>query len=168
MAIISGNSCSVVTIFPMGVNCVTVPTSTTTSNDGSMTLIITGGTAPYSYLWSNGAITEDIGNLSAGNYSVVITDFNGCLLNSSFTITEPNTPISAAVTISNVSCFGGNNGSIDLTISGGVSPYSLSWSNGATTEDLNGLSANTYSVVIQDFTIGETQEVKETKIRFSQ
>jgi hypothetical protein len=53
MAIISGNSCSVVTIFPMGVNCVTVPTSTTTSNDGSMTLIITGGTAPYTIFWSN-------------------------------------------------------------------------------------------------------------------
>ena len=120
-------------------------------SNGGINISPTGGTAPYTYLWSNGAITEDIGNLSAGNYSVVITDFNGCILNSSFTITEPNTPISAAASISNVSCFGGNNGSIDLTISGGVSPYSFSWSNGATSEDLNGLSANTYSVEIQDF-----------------
>ena len=140
--------------------------------NGGINISVTGGTAPYSYLWSNGAITEDIGNLSAGNYSVVITDFNGCILNSSFTITEPNTPISATATISNVSCFGGNNGSIDLTISGGVSPYSFSWSNGATTEDLNGLSANTYSVVIQDFngcnsTVNNTIEQPANGIQIS-
>jgi hypothetical protein len=78
MAIISGNSCSVVTIFPMGVNCVTVPTSTTTSNDGSMTLIITGGTAPYTIFWSNGAQnTTFLSGVTSGIYSATVIDYYG-------------------------------------------------------------------------------------------
>lgn len=78
MAIISGNSCSVVTIFPMGVNCVTVPTSSTSANDGSMSLVITGGTAPYTIYWSNGAQnTTSLTGVTAGVYSATVIDYYG-------------------------------------------------------------------------------------------
>jgi len=78
MAIISGNSCSVVTIFPMGVNCLTVPASSTSANDGSMSLVITGGTAPYTIMWSNGAQnTTSLTGVTAGVYSATVIDYYG-------------------------------------------------------------------------------------------
>jgi hypothetical protein len=78
MAELSGNSCSVVTIFPMGVDCVTVPASSTYANDGSMSLIITGGTSPYTILWSNGAQnTTSLTGVTAGFYSATVIDYYG-------------------------------------------------------------------------------------------
>ncbi|RFC55532.1 leucine-rich repeat protein [Brumimicrobium aurantiacum] len=117
--------------------------------DGSVSLNVTGGTAPYTYLWSNNATTEDITNLTAGNYYVTITDNNGCTSTESATITEPSA-LSAASVETNVLCNGGNNGEIDLTVTGGVAPYTYLWSNNATTEDITGLTAGNYSVTITD------------------
>ena len=119
-------------------------------SNGSINLTISGGTQPYSFLWSNGSTNEDIGGLTAGNYSVVISDSKNCSFTTDFTITEPTNPISASVVTTNVNCFGGNNGEINLSVSGGVPPYTYSWSNGSTTEDINTLIANQYTVVIQD------------------
>ena len=118
--------------------------------NGGINLTVTGGTAPYVYTWTNGSTTEDIGNLAAANYSVLITDANGCTTNFSATITEPVSPITASSIQTAVSCFGGNNGSIDLSVFGGVAPYTYSWNNGATTQDLSSITAGNYSVVIQD------------------
>lgn len=118
--------------------------------NGGINLTVSGGTSPYSYLWSNGSINEDIGNLAAGNYSVVITDANGCTTNFNATITEPASPITASIVSTAVSCFGGNNGSVDLSVIGGVAPYTYSWNNGLTTQDLTNQPAGNYSVVIQD------------------
>ena len=118
--------------------------------NGGINLTVTGGTAPYSYTWSDGSTNEDIGNLAAGNYSVLVTDANGCTANFNATITEPTSPITAGVTQISVSCFGGNNGSIDLSVSGGVSPYSYSWNNGSVAQDLANVPSGNYSVVIQD------------------
>ena len=118
--------------------------------NGGINLTVTGGTAPYVYTWTNGSTTEDIGNLAAANYSVLITDANGCTTNFSATITEPASPITASSIQTAVSCFGGNNGSIDLSVFGGVAPYTYSWNNGATTQDLSSITAGNYSVVIQD------------------
>jgi gliding motility-associated-like protein len=95
---------------------------------GSIDLTITVGTAPYVYSWNTipTQTTEDISNLQAGVYTANISDENGCITTSSITITEP--PILTAVIDSqtNVSCFGGNNGSVNITSSGGVGPYSIS------------------------------------------
>lgn len=118
--------------------------------NGGINLTVSGGTAPYSYTWSNGSSNEDIGNLAAGNYSVLVTDANGCTANFNATITEPTSPITAGFTQTPVSCFGGNNGSIDLSVSGGVSPYSYSWNNGSIFQDLTNVSSGNYTVVIQD------------------
>ena len=118
--------------------------------NGGINLTVSGGTSPYNFAWSNGANSEDIGSLSAGNYSVLITDANGCTTNFNATITEPSSPITASSTQNSVSCFGGNNGSIDLSVSGGVAPYVYNWNNGTNSQDLSNVAAGNYSVVIQD------------------
>jgi gliding motility-associated-like protein len=121
------------------------------ANDGAINAVVSGGpTMPYTYLWSNGATTEDISGLTAGDYTLTITDGNGCSLSNTFTVTEPNA-ITATSNITNVSCLGASDGAIDITISGGSAPYkSTVWSNGATTEDVSGLTAGSYSVLITD------------------
>jgi len=117
-------------------------------NDGSIDLT-TQGNSPYSYSWSNNSTTEDLTNLSSGNYNVTVSDNFGCQSSTSVTITQP-TQISTSTTQQNAGCFGSSNGSIDLTVNGGTPNYTYSWSNGSTTQDITGLSAGTYSVTITD------------------
>jgi len=118
-------------------------------SNGAVNLTVTGGTDPYTYQWSNSSISEDINNLSAGLYKVTISDANGCTKKDSITISEP-TVLSLSITGIDITCNGGSDGSVDLTVSGGTSSYSYSWSNGATTEDISDLSANTYTVTVTD------------------
>jgi gliding motility-associated-like protein len=134
-------------------SAITVVTNTSctgTGDDGAVDLTVTGGTAPYTYLWSNGAITEDISGLVTGNYTVTITDANGCTAIASGDVISSASSISVLTTVTNVSCFGGNNGAVDLTVTGGTAPYSFLWSNGAVSEDISGLTPGNYSVVIND------------------
>jgi len=119
-------------------------------NDGSIDITVSGGSSPYSYSWSNGATTEDISNLSIGSYAVTVTDSNNCTTTLSVNISQPLAPLSLGTVINNVSCFGGNNGEIDLIVSGGTSPFSFVWSTASTTEDLVGLSSGVYSVNVTD------------------
>ena len=120
-------------------------------SNGSVSLIPLGGTAPYSYLWSTGGqTTSSVTGLVAGIYSVTITDAKGCLLTSTYTITQPPALV-IAFTQTNVSCFGGNNGLLNSTITGGTTPYTYSWSPvGATTQNISGLTAGTYSLTVKD------------------
>ena len=117
---------------------------------GAINLTASGGTAPYTFNWDTGATTEDIGNLSAGDYSVVIHDSLGCSYTFTDTVKQANSLISLSATQTNVSCFAGSNGAIDLTVSGGQAPYSFNWSNGTTTEDASQLIAGNYAVIVQD------------------
>ncbi|WP_283639602.1 glycine-rich protein [Mesonia mobilis] len=118
-------------------------------NNGTIDLTVTGGTTPYTYAWSNTATTENLSGLEAGTYDVTVTDANGCTSTSSVAVTEP-TVLSVNSVATNVSCNGGNNGAIDLTVTGGIAPYTFAWSNTATTEDLSGLEAGTYDVTVTD------------------
>ncbi|MBK9353831.1 MAG: SprB repeat-containing protein [Bacteroidetes bacterium] len=118
------------------------------NSNGSINLIVTGGTAPFNYLWSNGATTEDINGLSAGTYTVTVVDANNCSVSTSVTIINLLGPSLSSTTV-DASC-GNNNGSIDLSVSGGTPGYSYSWSNGATTQDINGLAAGSYTVSVTD------------------
>ncbi len=117
--------------------------------NGSIDVSVIGGSSSYSYLWSNGAATQDVVSLVAQNYIVTVTDNNACSSTSTIAITQPSAII-ASHTHTDVSCSGVNNGSIDLSVTGGSSPYTYSWSNGAVTQDLNSLVANTYRVTITD------------------
>ncbi len=117
--------------------------------NGSVALGVSGGTAPYTYAWSNGATTQNISNLATGSYSVVVTDANGCSSNASVNIAQP-TSISLSEITTNPTCFDSNDGTINLTVSGGTSPYTYSWSNGAVSKNQTGLVAGTYTVVVTD------------------
>ena len=123
--------------------------STCLGNDGSVDVSVSGGSNPINYAWNNGQTTQDLNNITAGNYSVIATDVNGCQDTISTSITQPSPP-TIIFSKSNVSCFGFNDGSIDVTVFGGQSPYSYSWSNGATSEDLNNLSAGFYYLTVTD------------------
>lgn len=119
------------------------------SLDGTIELTVSGGTYPYSYTWSNGSAVEDLIYLTDGTYSVTVTDANGCTVSGSTVIDRPD-PISVSSVNTNITCFGGSNGAIDASVSGGISPYTYSWSNGATTQDISGLSADSYILTVTD------------------
>ncbi len=118
-------------------------------SNGAVNAFVSGGTPPYTYNWNNGALTEDLMNIGTGNYTITVTDVNNCTTSNSATITAPSDLVQSA-SIINVNCVGGSNGAIDVTTTGGVTPYSFSWSTGQITEDIQGLSAGTYTLTITD------------------
>jgi len=118
-------------------------------NTGAISITPAGGTSPYTYSWSNGAITQNISNVAAGNYTVTVTDSKNCTANFSYTITQPPA-IAATSSITNVICNGGSTGAITITPSGGTSPYTYLWSNGSVTQNISNVAAGNYSVTITD------------------
>lgn len=119
-------------------------------SNGAINLTPAGGTTPYTFNWGGGITTEDRTGLAAGTYNVTITDANGCTATASATITQPASALSGSTVITNVSCNAGTNGAINLTATGGTSPYTFNWGGGITTEDRTSLSAGTYSATITD------------------
>lgn len=110
--------------------------------DGSISISnISGGTPPYS--------TTVPTNLCMGNHTIYITDSNGCIETNSYFVNEPDS-ISYSSTISNVSCFNGNNGAISVVPLGGTYPYNINWATGDTLFSLNGLSTGYYDFMISD------------------
>ncbi len=120
-----------------------------TTSDGSASVTVTGGTVPYTYFWSNGETTPAINNLPAGNYTVTLTDGNGCIETASV-IVEATCTLMAAISDTQAASCTGNDGTITLTISGVKNDLSIQWSNGATTETLTGLAPGFYGVTITD------------------
>ena len=106
-------------------------------NDGEATASAAGGTTTYSYSWSNAATSANITGLTAGTYSVTVTDANGCTDSTSVTITEPTLLVAAASVDDNVSCNGGNDGEATASAMGGTTAYTYAWSNAATTANRN-------------------------------
>ena len=130
-------------------------TSCFNGNDGTATINMMGGTAPYSFQWSNGQTTQTATGLSAGSYSCSVIDFNGCVFTGnpvSVSVSQPNSPVNPSLftSITNVGCYGDSTGTISLTTSGGTSPYFYSWEIGDTSSSVSGLSAGTYSVLVTD------------------
>lgn len=126
--------------------------------DGEVDLSITGGTAPFDIQWSDGigfnATSEDISGVGPGSYSVSVTDANGCVQNATVMLNAPDALDLAAdlsvINGNNVSCEGASDGSINLTVIGGVGPFQYNWSNGGVSEDLDEIGAGTYSVIVTD------------------
>ncbi len=119
--------------------------------DGCIDLTVNGGTQPYSFQWSTGATSEDIANLPAGSFVVVVSDAGNQEASDTFIITqpEPNSIVIDFLTV-HPSATGFTDGTIDITVSGGCPPYAYLWSTGSTDEDITGAGAGGYSVTVTD------------------
>lgn len=116
---------------------------------GTADVIGSGGTPVYTYSWDDylGQTTSTAANLPAGSYTVTVTDDNGCVKVDMVTLLDgPQIMISGVTTDDN----GTGNGTIDITVTGGVAPYTYSWDNSETTEDLTGLTDGFYTVTVTD------------------
>jgi gliding motility-associated-like protein len=120
------------------------------NSTGTIDLTTIGGTSPYAFNWGSGVTTEDRNNLLAGTYTVTITDANSCTLTKSATVTQAPVLTAVIAPTTNVSCFGGSNGSMTLTASGGTPFYSYNWGGGITTQNRTNLTAGTYQVIVTD------------------
>ncbi len=120
------------------------------NNTGTATVRATNGTAPYTYLWSNGATAATATDLEAGDYTVTVTDANGCTDFASATLTEPTALTATGTVDANAGCYGSAEGAATAAVSGGLAPYSYAWSNGATTSGMTGLIAGTYALTATD------------------
>ncbi|MCC7303614.1 MAG: gliding motility-associated C-terminal domain-containing protein [Bacteroidia bacterium] len=121
-------------------------------NNGSASVTVTGGTPAYTYLWSpSGGNTANATGLTAGNYTVTVTDANGCVTSTTITISQPPQLTLTAANTGNVNCFGGNNGSASSTPSGGTPGYTYAWTpSGGNGQNATGLTAGTYTVTVTD------------------
>ncbi|PCH97857.1 MAG: hypothetical protein COB85_02365, partial [Bacteroidetes bacterium] len=143
---------TVVIVEPVsGISSVLVPTDITCfgGSDGVATVFSSGGTTPHSYLWSNGDNISDADSLIAGMLYLTITDSNGCVKLDSTLINEP-LALSNTMIKTDANCNGGSDGTATVTVSGGTSPYTYSWSNGDIAATADSLSQGTYTVTILD------------------
>ncbi len=136
-------------------------------NNGAVDLVPSGGTAPYTFMWSNNQTTEDISSLAAGLYNVTVTDDNGCQQFCSHTVNQATDPLEideTQSTVTDAACAGINSGSINVVVTGGCTPYIYAWSNGMSTQNIAALNAGDYILTVTDdcgdtdqatFTVGE-------------
>lgn len=137
-----------ITVTGLNVNVSTSDPNCGTSN-GSATASVTGGSAPYTYAWSSGASTSFDTGLSAGSYSLTVTDATGCSSLTNFIIGPGIPPANINFTITNVDCYGAATGSIDATVTGGGGgAASYLWSNGSTTNVISGLTSGMYILTV--------------------
>ncbi|MEW6470233.1 MAG: T9SS type A sorting domain-containing protein [Bacteroidota bacterium] len=120
-------------------------------SNGSATVSVSGGTAPYTYSWApSGGTNATASGLSAGTYTCTVTDAGSCTITQTLTITQPPA-LSATLTQTNVSCNGGSNGSATVTPAGGTPAYAYNWApSGGTAATASGLAAGTYTCTVTD------------------
>ncbi len=128
------------------------PISCNGESDAAITVIISGGSNPYSFIWNNSGTTATIENLNSGNYSVSVTDSRNCTANANFNIIQPNV-LNLDYQIHEIMCYGFRDGSLLLSAAGGSTPYSFGLSQG-TTEFAgnvhNSLSPGIYTIFVED------------------
>jgi gliding motility-associated-like protein len=127
--------------------------------DGSITVTVVGGLAPYTYEWSTGAIetsgatSNTLSGLSGGDYEVTVTDSDGCTYVSDGNVFEPSVVLFDVDTLFDPTCVGIDDGYIRVTTDGGIAPYTYTWNGfpGVTDNFLGGLPSGTYTIVATDF-----------------
>lgn len=134
---------------PLTLNITSTNVSCFNGANGTANATVTGGVIPYSYNWSSGSTAQNAANLSAGNYTLTVTDDNGCTINGNVTITQP-TQLVASVTPSDVTCFGLNNGSATSLVSGGTPTYSYNWNPG-NASTVSSLAPGNHTLAVTDF-----------------
>lgn len=112
--------------------------------------VLGGGTSPFSYLWSNGSTTSSVSGLGFGQYGVTLTDANGCTASNNISVSESNGAALSVISTTSVTCFGASSGAVNINVTGATPPYTYAWSNNATTQDISGLMAGSYSVMVTD------------------
>ena len=122
---------------------------------GAISLAVSGGTpgsSPlYTFAWNDGNTSQNRTGLAAGTYSVIVTDANNCTkTQSGIVVGQPSAVLGLSATTVNVACYGNSTGSINLTASGGTTPYGYNWGGGITSEDRTTLAAGTYAVTVTD------------------
>jgi len=158
-------SCSI-TLNTCGVSAsaTTTPVTCFGGSNGTASLSATGGWPPYTYLWNNGQTTSSITGLSAGSYSLTVTDAISCTFTASVTVSQPSALSMAACTHTNVTCNGAGNGTASAgAISNNVGTVHYIWSNGQTTPTATNLSAGTYTLTVTDncFSVTCSQTVSQ-------
>ena len=138
------NQPSAIAITPTVTNATCFGAST-----GAINLAVTGGVAPFSYAWAGGAITQNRAGLAQGSYSVTVTDNRACTASSYATVNQP-AAINIVPVVTNVSCNGMSTGAINITVTGGTSPYTFNWGGGVTTQNRTSLAAGSYTVTATD------------------
>jgi gliding motility-associated-like protein len=131
---------------------VTLPNLLCFGDTGSIILNVNGGVTPYLFNWTNGSISQNLNGISAGNYQITILDSNSCELIIDTVVIQPS-DFQITYTKKDIDCNGNNNGEIDLAVTGGLSPYSYTWTGPGgpyTTEDLTGLNSGVYVVIVID------------------
>ena len=141
-------------------------------SNGSIDIAVTGGTGAYEFLWNDGSTSEDRTGLTAGDYSVTVTDKNGCSRGLGVTIYQPQCNLEISGSLENITCNGAKNGSINVTVSGNDGAVNYLWADGSTDEDRSGLAAGEYTVdagtangckVSKSFTISEPNALNVTE-----
>jgi gliding motility-associated-like protein len=118
------------------------------NNNGKLVVNVVGGVAPYKYEWSDHENTAQATHLAPGNYTITVTDANGCKRIMGATVnTYPG--VSANISSAPLPCANAR-GTINITEIEGTAPYSYHWSNGATTQNISNINPGTYHVTIQD------------------
>lgn len=140
-----------VTISP--VNIITLSFMSTDATclqaNGSETVTASGGTLPYTYLWTNAATSATISGVASGSYGVTVTDAIGCAVTKYHSVGSYS-PVNIGLASTNASCIFANDGSINSTVTGGTTPYTYSWSNGPTTANNTSIPAGYYSLYVTD------------------
>ncbi len=135
---------------PIKINVTTTNSADMTSNDGAISVSVSGGTPDYTYEWNNGSIAPSITNLAPGTYILTVTDANGCKQTTPPIIVEATCTLSASITtIRNVSC-AGNDGSATVSVFGAKGNVTYSWSHGGNTLGIAGLAPGFYGVTVTD------------------
>lgn len=156
VTVVDGQNCSRVAEFTITQPMALVGSEQTSNvsckggNDGSINVVSTGGTLPYTYLWSSGQTTQNLSNLTAGSYTLTTKDANQCQIINTYTIAEPALLDVTISTVTQISCSGSSNGSLMASPIGGNGGYTYSWTNGASTSSISNLTAGTYKVTVID------------------
>jgi hypothetical protein len=116
---------------------------------GAVNLTTTGGSAPFTYAWSNGGSTQNLSGVIAGEYTVTVTDAAGCTISASDTVTAA-IPLVLVPILDNPTCNGSNDGSINIAVSGGLALYTYLWSTGNTLSTMSNVLAGSYGLTVTD------------------
>ncbi|HND88286.1 MAG TPA: T9SS type A sorting domain-containing protein, partial [Saprospiraceae bacterium] len=156
VTVVDASNCEAVQTVQVNEPAPLLPNATATGqtglglNDGTATAAPTGGTSPYTYLWSNGEMTPGISGLAPNTYTVVVSDSKGCTASQSVTVSGFNCALNIGLSAQSPRCFGFAEGSATATVSGATGLANYAWSNGGNTATIANLPAGTYTVTVSD------------------